>query len=255
MNTVKKHVGHGISQFEMSKIVLNNLKYFKLTPIGKLVLIVLVDCFNPENGSVVFPSMDFIAEKAGVGLTATKQAIKDLINEGLIIKTKRGKMQGNHNKYLLTPKIQNSACECPQNEFLNNVESQKTNLKKSENDFLKQSDSDRFYIEQKTENKKRTNNVVEISKKQEVTDSEILEQYAKEKGAQNVKAYVNALRISGAAAKVVEQYREKEGVSKYWKNQAVKTSELVQEYNSLKADEPTENFKALKAKLQELCKK
>lgn len=80
-------------------------------------------------------------------------------------------------------------------------------------------------------------------------------EYAEKHGATNVKAYVNSLKISGAAAKIIEQYREKEGVSKYWNNQVVKTSKLIQEYRTFEADEPTENFKALKAKLQELCKK
>lgn len=168
---------------------------------------------------------------AGIGLTATKQAIKDLINTGCIIKSKRGKIRGNYNKYLLTLKVRNLTSE------------------QSENEFLKQSESDRFHIEQKKEIKKRTN-VVE-----EIRDVQILVEYAEKHGATNVKAYVNSLKISGAAAKIIEQYREKEGVSKYWNNQAVKTSKLVQEYKTFEAAEPTENFKALKAKLIELAKK
>ena len=227
----KKAVNQGVTQFELSKKVLHNLKHFDLTPTGKLVLLVLVDCYNPENKAVVFPSMEFIADMAGIGLTATKQAIKDLINTGCIIKSKRGKIRGNYNKYLLTLKVRNMTSE------------------QSENEFLKQSESDRFYIEQKKEIKKRTN-VVE-----EIRDAQILAEYAEKHGATNIKAYVNSLKISGAAAKIIEQYREKEGVSKYWNNQAVKTSKLVQEYKTFEAAEPTENFKALKAKLQELCKK
>ena len=226
----KKAVSQGVTQFELSKNVLHNLKHFDLTPTGKLVLLVLVDCYNPENKAVVFPSMEFIADMAGIGLTATKQAIKDLINIGCIIKSKRGKIRGNYNKYLLTLKVQNLTSE------------------QSENEFLKQSESDRFYIEQKKEIKKRTN-VVE-----EIRDAQILAEYAEKHGATNVKAYVNSLKISGAAAKIIEQYREKEGVSKYWNNQAVKTSKLVQEYKTFEAAEPTESFKALKAKLQAMCR-
>ena len=230
----KKHDSHAFTQFELSKNILNNLKHFNLTPTGKLVLLVLVDCYNPQNGSVVFPSIEFIAEKIGVGLTATKQAIKDLILEGLIIKSKRGKIQGNYNKYLLTPKVQNPTSE------------------QSENEFFKQSHSDRLYIEQKKENKKITN---VVSFKKEVSDAEILENYAKQKGAERVNAYVNALKISGAAANIIGQYREKEGVSRYWNNQAEKTSEMVNEYKTMKGDAPTENFKNLKAKLIEICKR
>ena len=117
MEVAKKHEGHGFSQFELSKNVLHNLKHFDLTPTGKLVLLVLVDCFNPENKSVVFPSMEFIADMAGIGLTATKQAIKDLILTGCIIKSKRGKIRGNYNKYLLTLKVRNTTSEQSENEL------------------------------------------------------------------------------------------------------------------------------------------
>lgn len=230
----KKAVSQSVTQFELSKNVLHNLKHFDLTPTGKLVLLVLVDCYNPENKAVVFPSIEFIADMAGIGLTATKQAIKDLINTGCIIKSKRGKIRGNYNKYLLTLKVRNLTSE------------------QSENEFLKQSESDCFYIEQKTKNKKRTN-VVDF--KEETRDAQILAEYAEKHGATNIKAYVNSLKISGAAAKIIEHYREKEGVSKYWNNQAVKTSKLVQEYKTFEAAKPTENFKALKAKLQAMCKK
>ena len=162
----KKAVSQGVTQFELSKNVLHNLKHFDLTPTGKLVLLVLVDCYNPENKAVVFPSMEFIADMAGIGLTATKQAIKDLINTGCIIKSKRGKIRGNYNKYLLTLKVQNLTD------------------KQAENELFKKSDSDRFYIEQKKEIKKRTN-VVE-----EIRDAQILADYAEKHGATNIKAYV-----------------------------------------------------------------
>lgn len=233
--TLKKHAKHGFTQFEFSKIVLHNLKHFELTPTGKLVLLVLVDCYNPENKAVVFPSIEFIADMAGVGLTATKQAIKDLINQGLIIKSKRGKIQGNYNKYLLTPKVQNPTSE------------------QSENEFLKQSDSDRFMYNNKLlkTKKEQTNNVVALK----ISDREILEDYAKKNGAENIQAYVNALYIKGVTAEIIKQYREKEGVSKYWNRQAEKTSEIVKEITNYESDAPTENFKALKAKLIELCAK
>jgi hypothetical protein len=183
----------------------------------------------------VFPSIEFIADMAGVGLTATKQAIKDLINQGLIIKSKRGKIQGNYNKYLLTPKVQNPTSE------------------QSENEFLKQSDSDHFMYNNKLlkTKKEQTNNVVALK----ISDREILEDYAKKNGAENIKAYVNALYIKGVTAEIIKQYREKEGVSKYWNRQAEKTSEIVKEITNYESDAPTENFKALKAKLIELCAK
>lgn len=238
LKEVEKHEGHGFSQFELSKNVLHNLKHFDLTPTGKLVLLVLVDCFNPDNNAVVFPSMEYIADMAGIGLTATKQAIRDLILTGCIIKSKRGKIRGNYNKYLLTKKIQYRASE--RAEIENLKQSENDLLKSSENDRFKQSDFDRFHEEQISEQK---NNVVEISKK---TDAQILAEYAKEHGASNIQGYINALKIKGVAADIIRQYREKEGVQKYWDNQAAKTSELVREYQSFKGDPMPESFKNLK---------
>lgn len=244
---VEKHVKEGFSQFELSKIVLHNLKHFDLTPTGKLVLLVLVDCFNPENNAVVFPSMEFIADMAGIGLTATKQAIRDLILTGCIIKSKRGKIRGNYNKYLLTKKIQYRASERADIENLK--QSENDLLKSSENDRFKQSDFDRFHEEQKIEQK--NNNVVDFKKRQDeekITDTQILSEYAKEHGASNIQGYINALKIKGVAADIIRQYREKEGVQKYWDSQAASTSELIQEYENMKkqSDPMPESFKNFK---------
>lgn len=248
MELAKKHEGHGFSQFELSKNVLHNLKHFDLTPTGKLVLLVLVDCFNPDNNAVVFPSMEFIADMAGIGLTATKQAIRDLILTGCIIKSKRGKIRGNYNKYLLTRKIQYGASE--RAEIKNIKQSENELLKSSENDRLKQSDSDRFHEEQISEQK--NNKVVEFKKKQyeeKITDTQILAEYAKEHGASNIQGYINALKIKGVAADIIRQYREKEGVQKYWDNYAAQTSELIKEMREQKGDPMPESFKNLKARL------
>lgn len=231
MKVAKKHEGHGFSQFELSKNVLHNLKHFDLTPTGKLVLLVLVDCFNPENNAVVFPSMEFIADMAGIGLTATKQAIKDLILTGCIIKSKRGKIRGNYNKYLLTLKVRNTTSE------------------QSENELFKQSDSDRFHEEQKKRTNKEQTNVVEFQK----TDIQILQEYAKEHGATNIQGYINALKIKGVAADIIKQYREKEGVSKYWENQAAQTSEMIRQIRSQKGDPMPESFKQLRKTLFKSC--
>ena len=140
MQTMEKHANHGISAFELTQKTLRNLNKFNLTPVAKLVLLELTTHLNETvNGSVVFPSMEYISNILGVGLTATKKAIKDLINEGLLIKSKRSKVSGNYNKYLLTPKVQNPTSE------------------QSENELLEQSNSDRFMItNNKEQNKKQT---------------------------------------------------------------------------------------------------
>lgn len=136
---MEKHATHAITGFELQKIVLHNLQHWGLKPQTKTVLWVLVDCYNPENGSVVFPSMEYIAKLGAMGLTSAKEGIKELVSKGLIIKSKRSKVSGNYNKYLLTPKVQNPASEW------------------SENELLEQSKSDRFMLTNKIGiNKKQT---------------------------------------------------------------------------------------------------
>lgn len=139
-NTVKKQSNSVVSQFEITSNLLRNLNKFNLTPVTKLVLLELTTHLNEDkNGSVVFPSVNFIADILGIGLTATKKAIKDLINEGLIIKSKRSKIQGNYNKYLITPKVQKLASERAQNEC------------------FKKPESDRFMITNNKEQNKKQN--------------------------------------------------------------------------------------------------
>jgi DNA-binding MarR family transcriptional regulator len=137
-NTVKSMPTKGISQFELTSNLLRNLNKFNLTPVTKLVLLELTTHLNDnKNGSVVFPSVNYISEVLGIGLTATKQAIKDLINEGLIIKSKRSKVSGNCNKYLITPKVRNLTSE------------------RSQNELSKKSKSDLFMITNKEEQNKK----------------------------------------------------------------------------------------------------
>lgn len=145
-NTVKSMSTKGISQFELTSNLLRNLNKFKLTPVTKLVLLELTTHLNEnKNGSVVFPSVEYIANVLGIGLTAAKKAIKDLINEGLIIKSKRSKIQGNYNKYLITPKVRNLTCERSENECLKKSKSELLLITNNKEQNKKQS----FYSFQK----------------------------------------------------------------------------------------------------------
>ena len=97
--------------------------------------------------------------------------------------------------------------------------------------------------------------IEQIKRKNKLTnDEKYLFKYAEQRGVKNKVAYINAIKRNGGASEIIEQYREKERVSKYWNNQVVKTSKLIQEYKTFKAEEPTENFKALKSKLQAMCR-
>ena len=124
MEAVREQISKTFTQFELTKHLLQNLKNFNLTPVAKLVLLELSSHYNEEkNNAVVFPSTPYIAETLGIGLTAAKKAINDLVNEGLIIKSKRDKVRGNYNKYLFTNKVRNTTSEQPENELLKSTKS------------------------------------------------------------------------------------------------------------------------------------
>lgn len=114
-NTCKQRVREPKSQFELTTNLLRNLNQFELTPTAKLVLLELTTHINDSN--VIFPSMQFISETLGIGLTSTKQAIKDLIAAGIIMKSKRS-VSGNNNKYIFTSKVQIPTVERSKSELL-----------------------------------------------------------------------------------------------------------------------------------------
>lgn len=198
-----------VTQFELTKKIVTNLKQFELTPATKLVLVLLTTFYNPDNGAVIFPSMPYIADTLGIGLTATKQAIKDLINLGLIIKAKRGNVSGNHNKYLLTNKIQNPT------------------FKQSENELFKRSESDLFYI--------RTNNKEQIKEQTEIDNISIddfskLKQYAASKGAVNTTAYAKAIIKNGSSSGILENIKQAENARLYSQRRIEETRQLINKY-------------------------
>lgn len=101
MNTQKQAKTQAVTQFELSKDVLHNLYKYNITPTTKLVLLYLVDCFNPDNNKTVYPKIETIAQTLGFSLRAVKQSINQLIKQGIILKTKKY----NRNQYIFTSKI------------------------------------------------------------------------------------------------------------------------------------------------------
>ncbi len=215
-NVLKQEDYREFTQFELTTNLLNNLKQFDLTPVAKLVLLELSTHYNGEkNGAVVFPSIETIAETLGVGLTATKKAIKDLIAEGLIIKSKMSKVHGNYNKYCLTLKVQNTTSE------------------RSENELSKQSKNDLFYIgtnkqEQKKEQTDKMGGNVYLE-----DDDVILYEYAKKRAKKSVEGYVRFLKSSGAAKSIIKEHN-KPILAALYREKCTKN--LIKEYESFKVD-------------------
>lgn len=206
------------TQFEITSDLLRNLYKFALTPVTKLVLLELTTHLNEsKNGSVVFPSVNYIAEVLGIGLTAAKKAINDLIKEGLIIKSKRDKVRGNYNKYLLTLKVRNLTSE------------------RSENESFKKSECDLFMITNKKEqNKEQT----DINKGGNVYsgDDAILADYAVKHKAKSVNAYIAKLKETGSAAKIIKEYKQKHFIQKRAESAYKETQSTIKLYQSFKQD-------------------
>lgn len=235
MQTVKKHATHGVSAFELTQKTLRNLNKFNLTPVAKLVLLELTTHINESvNGSVVFPSIEYIANVLGVGLTATKKAINDLINEGLLIKSKRSKVSGNYNKYLLTPKVQNPTSE------------------RSQNELSKQSDSDRFMRTNNHEqNKEQTTKdvvVLKTNQSKTVTLEDVPESIKHNEKIKDKCAYWASL-----SEDVKKSYLQKK--TKTVSNTAMlrKTQEVIKDIEFAKANcaPPTQAFLELRQKLMQ----
>lgn len=206
------------TQFQITSDLLRNLYKFNLTPVTKLVLLELTTHLNEnKNGSVVFPSTCYIAKVLGIGLTAAKKAINDLIKEGLIIKSKRDKVRGNCNKYLLTLKVRNLTSEW------------------SKNECFKQSESDLFMI---TNNKEQNKEQTVFNKGGNVYsgDDEILADYAVKHKAKSVSAYIAKLKETGSAAKIIKEYKQKRFIAKRAENAQKETESLLRLYASFEKD-------------------
>lgn len=227
----------GCTQFQITSDLLRNLYKFDLTPVTKLVLLELTTHLNEsKNGSVVFPSVGYVAEVLGIGLTAAKKAINDLIKEGLIIKSKRDKVRGNYNKYLLTLKVRNLTSE------------------RSENELFKQSESDLFMITNKKEQKKEQTvksgeNVYRASEQSAraershvyherslTGDDLILYEYAKKKAKYNVDALIKKIKENGGDKKIIKEYKQKRFITQRAENAQKETESLLKLYASYEKD-------------------
>lgn len=80
----KSMLRHDCSQYELSKTVLNNLQQFDVSPAAKLVLLYLIDCYNPKR-DIVYPKQKTIANKLGISESSVKRAIKEIAKVGAIV--------------------------------------------------------------------------------------------------------------------------------------------------------------------------
>lgn len=229
-NTVKRHAGHGFSQFKLTNYLLNNLSQFDITPIAKLVLLELSACYNP-NKPDMFPKQKTLAKKIGVSERSVVRGIQELVKEGLILIESK---YTNH--YVFTSRIggewsQNKKIFTPENmseDLGQNDNSNRDNLSHHEHEPIKE------------QNKEPEN----------VEDFKILKNYAKNKGAKNVTSYIAALKRNGSAEKIIKDFKAKEAANRYYAQQIKETEERNAQNRIWVAEPPKEC-----AILQEVLKK
>lgn len=187
-----------------------------------------------KNGSVVFPSVGYIAEVLGIGLTACKKAINDLIKEGIIIKTKRNNVKGNYNKYLFTSKISGLKKEDANILSQQDIKMRNSTSEWSQNEFFKQSENDLFLHEQKKVTKKEQ--TLRSGENVYREDDLILYEYAKEKAKYNVDALIKKIKENGGDKKIIKEYKAKISAKKRALRSVEETQSLIRIYESMKKD-------------------
>lgn len=206
MKTARVYENKGISQFELSKQILNNLSQFKISPSAKLVLLYLADCYNPKTAKM-FPKQKTIAAKLGISERSVIRAISELREGGLIL------VESNlSNRYAFGAKIGVSDT-AEQKNFSPAILSSKNDNLSSKNDKMSSS-----YIEQTKELNKRTN----------IDDYKILKEYAISKGAKNIPAYINSLVRSGAAKQIIKELKISVNNRKYMEKAIIENSQNLE---------------------------
>lgn len=215
-NTAKKHVGHAFTQFELTNYLLNNLSQFNLTPIAKLVLLELSVCFNP-NKPDMFPKQKTLAKKIGVSERSVVRGVQELVKAGLILIESK---YTNH--YVFTSKISEKLSQNEKNFYFEKMSEdlRQNDIKKDEN----LSEHEQIAGQNKEPGK--------------VEDFKILKKYAENKGAKNVRAYINALKRNGSANKIIQEEKAKKAIEKYHEKQVEETKQKIAGFQTLKGENP-----------------
>ena len=223
-NVAKKHATHAIRQVELLNYLLNNLSQFNLKPTTKLVLLYLAGCYNPKHVDV-FPKQKTIALQMGISERSVISAIQELHKEGLVISERKYT-----NRYKFTSRILNLGGLVEDFSEPEEIAEKNSKICSKENE-----NSAPPYIEQEKEQKKEQTEVIKGGNVYlfQSEEDRILEEYAIKHGARNVKAYINTLKSSGSAKKIICEYKTKRWYAHRAAYNIQETQELIKNYNEM----------------------
>lgn len=226
-NTARELNCAALTQFELSKDILNKLYKFNLKPTAKLVLLYLCDCYNAKHRTM-FPKQRTIADKLGISEASVIRAIQELHKEGLIISERQ-----HTNKYKFTSKIVSE----PSNFVQNNMQVDNLQKERKETSNLQVE-----YKEQIKETNKTTN----------VNDYKILRDYAERHAKSSVEGYIRRLKETGADKRIISEYKTKQRIKKRAELEFQKTQELIRQHEewARTAVPPTKEFLAVMERLR-----
>lgn len=220
MNTAIKRVAEPLTQFDLTKKILNNLSQYDITPTAKLVLLYLTDCYNPKHADV-FPKQKTIALKLGISERSVMRAVQELFKAGLIL------IECKHtNRYILMP---NSTSQLSQKDKLSFLDRQ--------NDTFTPDNLSPTCIEQIKETKKEHLKSGENVYK---GDDLILYEYAKKKAKYSVDAFIKKIKENGGDKKIISEYKKKKNYIQIAIQSHTDTQKLIKQYKDFeeKAESP-----------------
>lgn len=223
-NLAKSMPQKGITQFELTQKLLQNLNTFKLTPTAKLVLLYLSSCYNPKHGEM-FPKQKTIADKLGVSEASVIRAISELHKEGLIISERKYT-----NRYKYTARFL----------FSLGISNDKMQVENSQNEIKETCKMQPQLIEQKKETNKPTN----------VDDYKILKDYALRHNAKNINAYINFLKKSGSDKQIIKDYKQTKANNKAMLEAAKRYQESLEYARQNAWEVPQGFFESIRSQLQ-----
>lgn len=225
MNTVLKRVE---TQFDLTKITLNNLSQYDITPTAKLVLLYLTDCYNPKHADV-FPKQKTIALKLGVSERSVIRAIQELVKAGLILIECK-----NTNRYILMPNMTTQLSQRVNTKGVNHTP--KNYPEKMTEGMCKnvtlQTDklSSPCIITKKKEQINNKEVFIKTGGNVYSEEGTILRDYAIKHGARNINAYINTLKSTGSAAKIIKEYKQKQKIVRNAMAMLLDTQKQIQIY-------------------------